>query len=84
MEALKLRSFMIPEQTIVIIYTLHELYCVVGHKQESSLWKFTDVSEEYFAGSLLCLIVDPEYGGDMFLRNVGWLSTVYTTLYLRR
>jgi hypothetical protein len=29
-------------------------------------------------------LFDPEYGGDMFLRNVGCLSTDYTALYLRR
>jgi hypothetical protein len=28
--------------------------------------------------------LDPEDGGDMFLRNVGWLSTDYKALYLRR
>jgi hypothetical protein len=27
---------------------------------------------------------DPEDGGDMFLRNVGWHSTDYTALYPRR
>jgi hypothetical protein len=27
------------------------------------------------------LIFDPEVGGDMFLRNVGWHSTDYTVLY---
>jgi hypothetical protein len=26
-------------------------------------------------------LVDPEDGGDMFLRNVGWLSTDYRALY---
>jgi hypothetical protein len=30
------------------------------------------------------LIRRPENGGDMFLRNVGWLSTDYTALYPRR
>jgi hypothetical protein len=30
------------------------------------------------------LFSDPENGGDMFLRNVGWLSTDYTALYPRR
>jgi hypothetical protein len=33
---------------------------------------------------LLCLLFDPEEGGDIFLRNVGWLSTGYTALYPRR
>jgi hypothetical protein len=27
---------------------------------------------------------DPEDGGDMFLRNVGWHPTDYTVLYPRR
>jgi hypothetical protein len=27
---------------------------------------------------------DPEDGGDMFLRNVGWYGTDYTTLYTRK
>jgi hypothetical protein len=29
-------------------------------------------------------VLDPEDGGDMFLRNVGWYSTDYMTLYPRR
>jgi hypothetical protein len=33
---------------------------------------------------LLGLFFGPENGGDMFLRNVGWLLTDYTTLYPRR
>jgi hypothetical protein len=31
-----------------------------------------------------CLFIDAEDGRDMFLRNVGWLSTDYTALYPRR
>jgi hypothetical protein len=38
----------------------------------------------FHAGFLLSLFFDPEYGGDMFLRNVGLLSTHYTALYARR
>jgi hypothetical protein len=26
----------------------------------------------------------PEDGGDIFFRNIGWLSTDYTVLYLRK
>jgi hypothetical protein len=38
----------------------------------------------FHVGFLLCLFFDPEYGGDIFLRNLGWLSTDYTALYPRR
>jgi hypothetical protein len=37
----------------------------------------------FHAGFLLGLFFDPEDRGDMFLRNVGWLSTDYTALYHR-
>jgi hypothetical protein len=37
--------------------------------------------ESSHAASLLFLFFDPEDGGDMFLRNVGGLSTDYTALY---
>jgi hypothetical protein len=33
---------------------------------------------------LLGFSFDPEYGADMFFRNVGWLSPDYTALYPRR
>jgi hypothetical protein len=38
----------------------------------------------FHAGFPLVLFLDPEEGGEMFLRNVGWLSMHYTTLYHRR
>jgi hypothetical protein len=38
----------------------------------------------FYAGFLLGLFFDPEEGGDMFLRNVDSLSTVYRELYPRR
>jgi hypothetical protein len=31
----------------------------------------------------VCLLFNPEKGGEMSHRNVGWLSTEYTALYLR-
>jgi hypothetical protein len=37
----------------------------------------------FHAGFFLGLFFDPEDGGDIFLRNVGWLSTGYTALYPR-
>jgi hypothetical protein len=36
------------------------------------------------AGSLFGIFFDIEDGTDIFLRNVGWLSTEYTALYSRR
>jgi hypothetical protein len=33
---------------------------------------------------LLALFFYPEFGGEMFLRNVSWFPTEYTALYLRR
>jgi hypothetical protein len=42
-------------------------------------------AEFYFkAGFLLVLFLDPEDGGDMFIRNICWLSTDYTAIYSRR
>jgi hypothetical protein len=38
----------------------------------------------FHAGFLLSLLFEPEDHGDMFLRNVGWLSAEYTALCSRR
>jgi hypothetical protein len=38
----------------------------------------------FHAAFLLGLFLHPEDGGDMFLQNVGWLSTDYTALYSKR
>jgi hypothetical protein len=35
-------------------------------------------------GILLRLFFYPEDGGDMFFRNISWLSMDYTALYIRR
>jgi hypothetical protein len=42
------------------------------------------VSTCFQAGFLLGFFFDPEDGENMFLRNVGGLSTDYTALYPRR
>jgi hypothetical protein len=38
----------------------------------------------FHADFLLSLFFDPEDGGDIFLRNVGYLSTDYAALYPNR
>jgi hypothetical protein len=38
----------------------------------------------YHAGVLLGLLFEPEDGGDMFRRHLGWISTDYTALHRRR
>jgi hypothetical protein len=35
----------------------------------------------YFHAGIFLGLFDPDDGGDMFLRNVAWLSTDYTALY---
>jgi hypothetical protein len=42
------------------------------------------LSTFFQAGFLLGVFFEPEDGGDMFLRNDGWLSRDYTVLYPRR
>jgi hypothetical protein len=42
------------------------------------------ISTSFHAGVFLGLLFDPEYAGDVLLRNVGWLSTDYTVLHPRR
>jgi hypothetical protein len=53
----------------------HEEFCLLGYK---AVWLC------FYAGFLLGLFFDPEDGGDMFLRNVGWLSADYTALCRKR
>jgi hypothetical protein len=58
-------------------------YCVFGLCPSSSILKNTMFRNfpSSAAGLLLNLFFDPEHGGDMFLRNVGWHSMDYTALY---
>jgi hypothetical protein len=49
------------------------------------VWKHVALLTACFhAGFFFCLFSDPEDRGIMFHRNVTWLSTDYTPLYLRR
>jgi hypothetical protein len=47
-------------------------------------WDITPCSPLIVHRRFETYIFDPHDGGDMFLRNVGWHSTDYTTLYPRR
>jgi hypothetical protein len=42
------------------------------------------LAQHLLSSFLFCLFFDPEDGGDVFLRNVEWISTDYTALYRRR
>jgi hypothetical protein len=37
----------------------------------------------FYFRTLLGLFIDPEDGGDIFLRNIYWVSADYTALYSR-
>jgi hypothetical protein len=57
----------------------------------TTLWAFTSCYQRFggtyrlhLQGFLLVLFFDLEDGGDMFFRNVAWLSMDYMTLYPRR
>jgi hypothetical protein len=51
---------------------------------ESQRWKQAVGSSHLLSSAILLgLFLDPEEGGDMFLRNVGRLSTDYNALYPR-
>jgi hypothetical protein len=52
------------------------LHGVISQKIALTTW--------FHVGFLHGLFFDPKDGGDIFLRNVGWLSTDYTALYARR
>jgi hypothetical protein len=61
---------------------------IVGYNAVQSIEKSTDVSEEHIASIFRTKEQANKdtsvtaKGGDMFLRNVGWLSTGYTALYV--
>jgi hypothetical protein len=55
---------------------IFEEYYLLGYNADSPLkinWRFEGTYR-----------LDPEDGGDIFLRNVGWLLTDYTALFPRR
>jgi hypothetical protein len=45
-------------------------------------WRYIGLLATCFHAGILLVLLPPEDGGDMFLRNAGWLSTDYTALYL--
>jgi hypothetical protein len=47
-------------------------------------WNITLLATCFHFAIILSLFFEPENGGDMFLRNVGWHSKDYTELYRRR
>jgi hypothetical protein len=53
-------------------------------RRNTSIFSRSLLATCFHAGFFLDLFFDPEDGGDMLLRNVGWLSTDYTALYPRR
>jgi hypothetical protein len=56
----------------------------MSHSPSESNNKPSTIFDLFHASLLLGLFFDPEDGDDIFLRNVGWLSTDYTALYHRR
>jgi hypothetical protein len=55
-----------------------------GSKNKMSKKQVWKPATWFYAGFLSGLIFDRKDEGDMFLRNVGWLPTVYAALYPRR
>jgi hypothetical protein len=63
-------------------------FCSVGEPMGTDLLSSISLPIALLAtcfnvGVLLGLVLEPEDGGDMFLPNVGRLTTDYTALYLR-
>jgi hypothetical protein len=54
------------------------------NRAEKSVKAGGKLSHLFHSGFLFSLFFDPEDGGDMFVRNIGLLSTDYTTLFPRR
>jgi hypothetical protein len=74
-----MQSIDVSEEHIAFIFRV-EKYA----KQDTSVKAGGKQSHLFQADILLCLFFNPEDEGDMFLRNVDWLSTDYTALYDRR
>jgi hypothetical protein len=60
-------------------YTRIIMYSLINF-EEFYLLACNAVQSVYHPSFLLGLFFDSENGGDMFLRNVGWLSTDYATI----
>jgi hypothetical protein len=74
------KSTDVSEEHIASIFKVNKISW--ARNQSKSRWQadyLTDHSVEHIA-----YFFDAEDGGDVFLRKVGWHSTDYTVLYLRR
>jgi hypothetical protein len=74
--------FLRPFKFIVDTSSYHSILYTPNPNQETGSKQIA--SRALLAGFLIGLFFNPEVGSDMFLRYVGWLSTVYTALCPRR